>query len=654
MHDSPLNQEYLFHPFVKRFAGDPEQVRDIHDIEQLEKHPAAERFPCQSVTDALFIAAQKYQDARAMSYLPNGRADDPVQSWSYIEFLEQCIGAANLFHSLGIDSDSSVAFLLPNMPEMVFGLWGAQAVAISTPINPFLEVEHICGIMKETQARILVTLSSDANPALFEKALAVKHNTVHPVTLVTIGAPSKEAIDWHSELKKQPTDKYLFHRPLHGHETSAYFHTGGTTGTPKIARHTHRGAIVNACQMLIVGPNEALLDTKSKVSLCALPLFHVNAIVVSSLTSLLNGSELLLAGQQGFRNKALMQDFWAIVERFKINFFAGVPTVYAALLEQPIEQHDIDSLFYCGCGSSPMPQVLINEFTQRTGADICEGYGMTETTACASTHYYYGARKVGSVGMRVPYQAIRVVQLGDDGQIIKECAHNEVGVLLIKGPNVIPEYKQAFANANAWPEPGWLNTGDLGKFDAEGYLWLTGRQKDLIIRGGHNIDPLIIENTLVGHSDVTMAAAVGKPDAYAGELPVAYVTLSPDSTLTADTLKQYCKDNIPEPAASPVEIMIVPELPMTPVGKIFKLPLRQAVLINCVSSVIHALNDTLDFTVEVINNMSTGSIVRVHFAQPREDIDEVAEQLQHQLDKFHFQWEFKFAPVSAPQTALEI
>nr|WP_013933291.1 acyl-CoA synthetase [Pseudoalteromonas sp. SANK 73390]F8J3D9.1 RecName: Full=Marinolic acid--CoA ligase [Pseudoalteromonas sp. SANK 73390]CBK62739.1 tmlU [Pseudoalteromonas sp. SANK 73390] len=653
MNESALNPNYLFHPFVKRFPGDPEHVRNISDIQQLEKYPISERFPCQTVTDALFIAAKKYQHARAMSYLPNGRADDVLQSWSYLEFLEQCIGAANLFHSLGIESDHSVAFLLPNMPEMVFGLWGAQAVAISTPINPFLAVNHICGIVTETKTTILVTLSPDTNPSLFEKALAVKHNTTHTMTLVTIGTPCEDAIDWHTELKKQPFNRYLFNRQLTGMETSAYFHTGGTTGTPKIARHTHRGAMINACQMLIVGPTETELDTKSKVSLCALPLFHVNAIVVSSLTSLLNGSELLLAGQQGFRNKALMSDFWRIVERFKVNFFAGVPTVYAALLEQPVEQHNIDSLFYCGCGSSPMPQVLIKEFTQRTGADICEGYGMTETTACASTHYYYGDRKVGSVGMRVPYQHIRAVHLDDNGQIIKECDCDEVGVLLIQGPNVIPEYKQAFANEQAWPEPGWLNTGDLGKFDADGYLWLTGRQKDLIIRGGHNIDPLIIENTLVSHSDVVMAAAVGKPDAYAGELPVAYVTLTSGATLSADELKQYCKDYISEPAASPVEIYITAELPMTPIGKIFKLPLKHDVIVRFVRELIQALDDTLDFSIDIIDDVSTGNIVSINFAATREKMEAVASQLQQELDKLHFQWKCTFTPVLAEQTVLE-
>jgi fatty-acyl-CoA synthase len=645
MENTIPTQDYLFHPFVKRFPGDPELIRDYHDIELIENHPPSERFPCLSTTEALFMAAEKYQNSCALSYLPNGQINDTAQRWSFAEYLEQCIATANLFYSLNIKADESIAFLLPNVPEMVFGIWGAQAVAISTPINPFLDVKHINGIIEEADARILVTLAPSAHPSLYEKALAVKAITKQSLKLITIGGQHDESINWETEISKQPTDRFIFNREPSGSETSAYFHTGGTTGVPKLARHTHRAAVVNACQMMIAGPTESELSTKSRVSLCGLPLFHVNAIVVSSLTSFMNGSELVLAGQQGFRNKELVADFWKLVEKYRVNFFAGVPTVYSALLEQPIDDRDISSLFSCGCGASPMPKVLLSKFRQSTSADICEGYGMTETTACASTHYYYGDRKVGSVGMRVPYQKIRIVLLDDDGNIQKECDTNEVGVLLISGPNVIPEYKQKFANQSAWPEPGWLNTGDLGRIDENGYLWLTGRQKDLIIRGGHNIDPLIIENSLVSHASVAMAAAVGKPDAYAGELPVAYVTLLPGATTTPTELKQYCRENIAEQLAAPVEIIILPKLPLTPIGKIFKLPLRNDALKRCVGSSIKELDSSINFTVEIADDLSRGSIVQINLDSEHANITELKERLGNHLNKFYFQWEYRLDPV---------
>lgn len=642
MKDTINTQEYLFHPFVRRFSDDPELIREQRDIELIENHSDAERFPCLSTTEALFMAAEKYQHAKALSYLPNGQISDEVQSWSYIEFLEQCIATANLFSSLGIKADESIAFLLPNIPEMIFGIWGAQAVAISTPINPFLDVQHINGIIEEANARILVTLAPSVNASLYDKASAVQLASKSKLKLVTIGGQCDQSIDWQDEIKKQPKDKLTATRSLNGSETCAFFHTGGTTGVPKLARHIHRAAVVNACQMLIAGPTEAELSTKSRVSLCALPLFHVNAIVVSSLTSLMNGSELLLAGQQGFRNKDLLADFWLLVEKYKVNFFAGVPTVYAALLEKNIEDVDISSLFYCGCGSSPMPQALINQFQNRTGADICEGYGMTETTACATTHYYYGQRKVGSTGLRVPYQQIRVVWLDEGGSIQKECAENETGVLLIRGPNVIPEYKQEFANRNAWPEPGWLNTGDLGRVDEEGYIWLTGRQKDLIIRGGHNIDPLLVENVLVSHPAVAMAAAVGKPDAYAGELPVAYVTLLPGESVTPTELKQFCMDNISERAAAPVEIHVLPELPLTPIGKIFKPPLRNQALRQTLANSISEFDSELEFTVDVIDDLSKGSIVQINLSVENDGNIELTKWIESYMNQFHFHWEFKF------------
>ncbi len=567
-----------FQHFIRSFPSDPDRLRTLADIEAVEQVPAGERFPCVSPIDALETIAGIQPNDIALTWLPNGVAGDTPLHWTYRQYHQEVAAAADHFRTLGLQPDEAVIFLLPNLPEMLFGIWAAEAVGIAAPINPFLQPEQIAGIAREANARILVTLApGDAEgDEFFRKASDVAEMLDLVVVAVGSGGelPSPGIVPWKQPESDKPLERIAGERTFSGDEIAAYFHTGGTTGTPKLAQHTHRMQVVNVCQMAMTGPVDEGGEAVHPVTLCGLPLFHVNAVFVSALSSIMSGGELVLAGRHGFRNKALIRDFWPLVERYRVTFFAGVPTVYAALLEQSSEGYDVSSLSHCGCGAAPMPVSMLRAFHERTGADIMEGYGMTETVTCATAHYYHGPRHVGAIGMRLPYQQMRTVVL-DGPKVLRDCDVNEIGVLLLKGPNVIPAYKQAFANEGAWPEPDWLNTGDMGRIDADGYVWLTGRAKDLIIRGGHNIDPLITEDSLTAHPDVEMAAAVGMPDVYAGELPVAYVQLRPGSTVTAEQLKGFAREHAAERAGAPVEVFIWEELPKTAVGKTFKPPLRK-------------------------------------------------------------------------------
>ena len=565
--------------FIRSFPSDPDRISTLADIQAIEQVPAGERFPCVSPIDALETIAGDQPDGIALTWLPNGVASDVAQRWTYRQYHQEVAAAADHFRTLGLQRDESVIFLLPNVPELLFGIWAAEAVGIAAPINPFLQPEQIAGIAREANARILVTLApGDAEgDDFFQKARDVADQL--GLVVITVSGrddlPVDGGIPWRGATPGNPVERIAGERVFSGDEIAAYFHTGGTTGTPKLAQHTHRMQVVNVCQMAMTGPVSEGEEAVHPVTLCGLPLFHVNAVFVSALSSILSGGELVLAGRHGFRNKTLIRDFWPLVEQYKVTFFAGVPTVYAALLEQSSREYDVSSLSHCACGAAPMPVSMLRTFHERTGADIMEGYGMTETVTCATAHYYHGPRHVGSIGMRLPYQQVRAVVVDGNGAVLRDCGVNEIGVLLLRGPNVIPAYKQAFANEGAWPEKGWLNSGDMGRVDADGYVWLTGRAKDLIIRGGHNIDPLITEDSLTGHPDVEMAAAVGMPDAYAGELPIAYVQLRPGATVTAEELKAFARDHAAERAAAPVEVIIRDELPKTAVGKTFKPPLRK-------------------------------------------------------------------------------
>jgi fatty-acyl-CoA synthase len=206
---------------------------------------------------------------------------------------------------------------------------------------------------------------------------------------------------------------------------------------------------------------------------------------------------------------------------------------------------------------------------------VLNSYGMTENTASIAVDPRDGIRKKGSSGIRVPYTQIRTVSVTERGDGIRLCNSQEIGMLQIKGPGLAPGYVNPKHDAGARTQDGWMITGDLGRVDEDGYVFVTGRAKDVIIRGGHNIDPALIEEPLLQLPDVLHAAAVGKPDSYAGEIPVAYVQLVPGARAIAADLIAALKGRIAERAAMPKEIFILDTLPLTDVGKPIKAALRR-------------------------------------------------------------------------------
>ena len=307
--------------------------------------------------------------------------------------------------------------------------------------------------------------------------------------------------------------------------------------------------------------------------LCGLPLFHVNGQLVTGLQPWMRGDHVVIATPEGYRGKNVIARFWEIVSRYRVSMFSGVPTLYAAVMQTPVGDNDISTLQFAGCGAAPMPAALIHAFEAKTGVKILEGYGLTEGACVSSVNPAAGERRAGSIGLPIPYQRMEAVVLDGDGRFQRMADVDEVGVIAISGPNVFKGYLDPRHNAGVWIDidgERWLNTGDLGRHDANGYFWLTGRKKELIIRGGHNIDPRTIEEALASHPGVALVAAIGSPDAYAGEMPVAYVQLKPGATATEQELLEHAALTIPERAAIPKRIKISSSLPTTAVGKLFK------------------------------------------------------------------------------------
>jgi fatty-acyl-CoA synthase len=301
----------------------------------------------------------------------------------------------------------------------------------------------------------------------------------------------------------------------------------------------------------------------------------------------MTGAQFVMPTPQGYRGAGVIQNFWKLIERHKVTFLITVPTAAAALMQRKIDA-DVSTLHLAISGSAAMPVELFHRFEAATGVKILEGYGMTEATCLVSINPPWGERRVGSVGLPFAYTDVRILRCDASGAILAECATDEVGEICVKNPGVRADtYVEPARNRGLIAEGGYLRTGDLGRIDADGYIWITGRAKDLIIRGGHNIDPALIEEALMQHPEVAFAGAVGQPDAHAGEVPAAYVELVAGASATPEALLAHTRTHL-EKAAVPRHLEILPELPKTAVGKVFKPDLRRLAIARVFDGALEA------------------------------------------------------------------
>jgi len=569
------------------------RMSNIADLESFEKTPLEERNLPGSTYQLLKQSAERYGDKIAMRFLLEAKPEEEGVTYSYRQMMAQVTQTANALRQLEIQADDTVGILLPNLPQTQFSIWGGEAAAIINPINPLLEVEHIASILNETKCSLLITLAPMVGTDLWAKARALQQLVPTLKTLITVDIANflsdelrslvtadrenylcDNVLDFDQLIADQPGDRLLSERQIKAEDIASYFHTGGTTGIPKLAPHSHFNEVASAFQIATVASSGS---EESYTNLVGLPLFHVNAVFVS-LSTWLTGGEVILATPQGYRSPAVIENFWLLVEKFQINIFSAVPTILTGLLAYPTEGYDLSSLKYAICGAAPLATELARQFEAQTGLVLLEGYGQTEGTCASTLTPRFGPRPIGTVGMRLPYLNLRIVEIDEkSGKTIRDCDVNETGVIAISGPNVFKGYRQPEQNLGQWVDEDWFNTGDLGRLDAEGYLWLTGRSKDLIIRGGHNIDPKVIEEAYFLHNAVADVAAVGKPDARVGEIPVVYVQLKAGVEVSVAELIEFGQKNISERAAVPKEVHLIESMPLTAVGKVFKPELRNDV-----------------------------------------------------------------------------
>ena len=462
--------------------------------------------------------------------------DDDRLALTNAEFLARVEATAELLHAAGIGPADVVATALTNRVELVVVMFAAWRIgAALTPINPSLTAGEAAFQIGDSGARLLV-----------HEGVVLD---IPGVTMVDVANLATTPVGRAAAIEPSPDALALL------------IYTSGTTGKPKGVMLDH--ANLTAMVAMIT---QALGLTAFDHCLLILPLFHVNGILVSVLSPLAAGGCTTVTGRFS------PSTFFDTVEAVRPTYFSAVPAIYAMLTRSPTTSSpDTSSVRFAICGAAPMPAELIARFEQRYGTTIIEGYGLSECTCAATINPIDGRRKAGTVGWALPGQEVAL--LDSDGRPTTEGR----GEVIVRGPNVMRGYLNQPEDTAATLEGGWLHTGDVGYFDADGYLVLVDRVKDMIIRGGENIYPKEIENVLYSHPAVLEAAVVGRPHAVLGEEPVAFVALrdGPQS-VTPEELVELCSGSLAR-FKVPRDVVVLDVLPKNAVGKIAKPELRQLV-----------------------------------------------------------------------------
>jgi fatty-acyl-CoA synthase len=568
----------------------------------------AERLPERSILDVFVASAARKPDGTAITMLMTGAPDEKPRRVSYAHLLGMIRQAANMFSDLA-GPKAGVAFMLPSLVETHVTLWGAETSGFAVPINFLLQPNTIAELLKASGVKILVALGPHPQLDIWEKALHVKKELTDLILVqvsLTGAANQQGVVDFASALKVQPNDHLIFDHPGSDNDIAAYFHTGGTTGVPKLVAHTHRSQLVAA-----FGGAAMCGYTSDDVMTATFPLFHVAGTIVAGLSGFIAGLELVVMSPAGLRNPAIIEGFWRLVAKHKATLVGGVPTALGAVLQVPVGDYDISAVRAGVTGAALLPPAVGKRFKDVTGCTLFEILGMTEASGLVSIDPPCGIGTAGSVGWSLPYTQVDIMRLNEQGAFGKLCDAGEIGVIAIRGEHVSPGYSDPSHNAGVFID-GALNSGDLGYKDDQGRLYVAGRSKDLIIRSGHNIDPAMIENAMSTHPSVLLAAAVGIPDAYAGELPMCFVQLHEGAQVSNEELNKHAQNTIDERPAWPKRIAIIDAIPLTSVGKIYKPGLRCQATKLKIEDVIHNEFGLSDAIIEVAEGGARGMQVTVN------------------------------------------
>ena len=544
-------------------------LRNIADIEALEQTPLEQRITRWDFALNLLDGCRDDPNRAALHVTHNGNVDGEVITWRFAELEQRAIQVANLLRASGLGPTDVVAVVTPTVPGLFATMIGGLLAVRLFPINWMLDARALSDLMQRAEVKGVIALAPTPGFAIWENVCAAVASLDKPPQLFSLHEPFSPpaAGDLLTAASAHPGDHLAFDRPTAQRNSIAcYVHSGGTTGHPKIVKITHGGMVFRQW-----AANNGLAFTRRDVVLSDTPLFHIGGLLVRGLVNTANGNTAIVPSVHGARDKTYIANYWRYIERFGITQVSGVPTTLSVLAKNPPTGENISSLRpYFATGSTAMAPAVQDRVTEVTGAQVLQSYGLTENTSHATLDPRDGEVRRRCSGLRVPYVKLRIVKMGAGDKVLRDCAVDENGMVLVGGPGVAGGYLDPAQDKGAFLPDGFFVTGDLGSLDADGYLRISGRQKDLIIRSGHNIEPGLIEDALLQSPWVALAAAVGKPDAHAGELPIAYVQLHPGAQVTADELMRYAAEHIPERPAVPKEIVVLDKLPLTSVGKPMK------------------------------------------------------------------------------------
>ena len=573
-------------------TGEREQLD--HDAREIvAAHPR--------VIDLIARGALKNPDGDALVYLRTATDENPV-AINYDDLMGLIQAATDWFRNAGITTTDAVAILTPACPATIVALWAATVAGVANPLNLLFSREAIAAQLKAARAKILFVPPPGTPGGLYEKVagLDTEIETLERVLVLPLdgsvafgGEVLRPDRDWRGKLGQVADGD--------ADRVAAMLPTGGTTGHPKIARLTNRNMVASS-----VGSMLAVGTTADDRVMVALPLFHVGGAFVGTLASLAAGAAIYLPTAFGARNPEVVTQFWRIVDRCGITFAGLVPTSLGAVAGVPVDGADLSRLRIVGTGASTCPPEIERRFLAAWGGDaVRQIYGMTEFAGAITQVPHDKSPDGAAVGLPVALAEFAVLA---DGRL--HHGPSPMGELLARGPQVFAGYIDAKQTEDAFHD-GWLRTGDLCKIEDSGQVLVTGRIKDLIIRGGHNIDPASIEDVAMRFPGVSLAAAVGRPDCYSGEVPMLFVSAAPGETIDAAKLADFMTAHVAEAPARPKAIEIVGEIPLTPVGKIFKPRLREIAAEQAVRQVLFAQAASRDFTAQAITDPDRGLYVRV-------------------------------------------
>lgn len=477
------------------------------------------------------------------------------KEYTNLDLIKKANQLAHGLMDLGIGPEDKVLVMMLNSPEVLISYQGIlRAGAIIIPVIFLLGPKEIGHILKNSEAPTIITSVAfmDSINQAREGIESLKH------VIIVEDQEVPETITLSSVMNGR-SEKYTG-LSINDDDNAVILYTSGTTGVPKGVMLSHRNLNANAVSSFKLDPDRPPGD----VNLFVLPLSHSFGLTMMNLGFMYPNLSVMIPWFD-------LETSCQLIEKHKIVGFAGVPAIFSMFLNTPdiVDKYDLSSMKECASGSAPLPVEMLKGFEKKFNCEIYEGYGLSEASPVVSAHYKKRPRKPGSIGQPLPDVTIKIVDL--DGT---ELPVNEVGELIVKGVNVSSGYYNMPDKTAETFRDGWLYTGDMGKIDEDGYIFIVDRKKDLIIRGGFNILPRDIEEILHQYPAVMEAAVIGVPDSTMGEEVKAYIVAQPGATVTEDEIIAHCQEYLAK-YKCPKFVEFIDAMPRNPIGKILKKELRE-------------------------------------------------------------------------------